>query len=140
MKLLLDTNVILDVLLARQPHVVASSQVFAAAERGEIIGLIGATTVTTVFYLVAKAHGSPRATQLVQTLLEMFSVAPVTEAVLAHSLKLGFTDFEDAVLCQAALAAGADGIVTRDPRGFTKSPLPVYEPQAVLALLKARSS
>lgn len=135
MILLLDTNVILDSLLRRAPHDLAARDLFLAGERGDFTGLVCANSVTTVFYLASKTIASGPARSLIERLTQLWQVAPVTGAVLSDALKLGFSDFEDAVLCQSAVAAGADGIITRDPKGFRNSPVPVYEPSDALILI-----
>ena len=135
MTLLLDTNVLLDALLMRQPHALVARELFTVAERGAFTGLICATSVTTVFYLSAKTVPPSQAALLIERLLQLFQTAPVTGAVLADAIRLEFADFEDAVVCQSAVTSGADGIVTRDPKGFRKSPVPVYEPGDALAML-----
>jgi predicted nucleic acid-binding protein len=138
MRLLVDTNVILDVLLDRAPHVEHSARVLAAAEAGQLNGFIGATTVTTLYYLVDKQAGRETAVAAVAKLLSILDVAPITRAVLEDALELGFRDYEDAVLAAAAASVGAEGIVTRDIRGFADSDLPVLTPAEVAAILGAR--
>jgi predicted nucleic acid-binding protein len=137
LKVLFDTNVVLDVLLDGPPHAHAASALFALVERDEIEGLIGATSVTTVYYLAAKAVGPTRARKHLHGLLSLFDVAPVDEKVLASALNLGFPDFEDAVLHEAARRAGATRIVSRDAAGFARGRLPVYEPQKLLQMIEA---
>ncbi|MFT4241345.1 MAG: PIN domain-containing protein [Acidovorax sp.] len=126
--LLLDTNVVLDVLLDREPHVHASAQVLAQVERGEVRGFLCATTVTTLFYLAARALDARSARGQIETLLRLFDVAPVTRMVLADALGTGFSDYEDAVLHEAARHAGVQGIVTRNVRDFSGAVLPVFTP------------
>jgi predicted nucleic acid-binding protein len=137
-RLLLDTNVLLDVLLARSPHTDAAARVLAAVEAGVITGVIGATSVTTIFYIATKAVGVRRAKGHVRTILSMFEIAPVTEVVLSRALELGFPDFEDAVIHEAAKAARCTGIVTRDAQGFKRAGVPVYSPVELLAVLQAQ--
>ncbi len=86
MKLLIDTNVVLDVLLDRSPHAAAAAQVFALADTGRIEGAVCATTVTTVHYLAAKAGGRARAVRLLADLLDVFAVAPVDLAAAIPEL------------------------------------------------------
>lgn len=138
MRVLLDTNVVLDVLLQRGPHVADSAAVLSVVESGVVTGLISATTVTTIYYLVEKALGAGRARKHVDTLLSICEVAPVTEEVLREALALGFADYEDAVLHEAARRARAQGIVTRDQRGFRRADLAVYTPAELLATLRHR--
>ncbi len=135
MILLLDTNVLLDSLLRRAPHDVEARKLSLAAERGDFTGLVCADSVTTIFYLASKIITSAQALPLIETLIRLWQVAPVNGPVLSEALNLGFSDFEDAVVCQSAIAAGADGIITRDPKGFRKSPIPVYTPSDALTLI-----
>lgn len=135
MRLLLDTNVVLDVMLNRQPHVVDSAKVMAAVEVGQIEGTLCATTVTTIHYLTTRALDSRSATMEITRLLSIFRIAPVTEAVLSAALHVRSPDYEDAVLFEAARAAGMDGIITRNPVDFPRSSLAVYLPADIVAML-----
>jgi len=137
MKVLVDTNVVLDVLLDRSPHAKSAAALFALIEQHAIEGLIGATTVTTVFYLCEKQVGTESARKHIRTLLFLFDVAAVRRSTLIEALESGFSDYEDAVLHQAGLAAQVDGIVTRDQIGFRDATIPVYSPRELLAALKA---
>ncbi|MBI4702383.1 MAG: PIN domain-containing protein [Deltaproteobacteria bacterium] len=136
MRILFDTNVVLDVLLDRHPHAVVAAELFVHVERKRVDGLLGATTVTTVHYLATKAVGTARARSHLRTLLSIFDVAPIDGDVLADALALGFADFEDAVLHEAARHAGATGIVTRDPKGFAGARLSVYPPDELLRMVR----
>lgn len=140
MRVLFDTNVVLDVLLERAPHATAATMLFEHVVRRNLQGLLGATTLTTIHYLAAKAVGTRKASRHIQTLLSLFDVAPVSRAVLTDALALGSTDFEDAVLLEAARHARAEGLVTRDPAGFKSSRLRIYAPDELLNLLIAAPS
>ncbi|MBS0466076.1 MAG: PIN domain-containing protein [Proteobacteria bacterium] len=132
MQALFDTNVVLDVLLDRKPHVQASAQALALVERGEVQGFLCATTVTTLFYLASRTLGTQRARAQVAVLLRLFGVAPVTRLTLADALDSGFADYEDAVLHEAARHAGMHCIVTRNVRDFAAARLVVWEPAEFL--------
>lgn len=133
MTVLIDTNVVLDVLLGRPPFAAQSARVFDLADAARIRGLLGATTVTTVFYLAAKARGRPTARELTRDLLSLFGVAEVDDAVLRSALDLPSPDYEDAVLHEAGVRAGAHAIVTRDAAGFAGLALPSFTPDEFLA-------
>lgn len=138
MRVLFDTNVILDVLLDRQPHVDAGSRLFALVDNGRIEGSICATTATMVHYIAAKGFGQKRARSLVRELLGLLAVAPVDRDVLHGALEVGFSDYEDAVFHEAARGVGAV-IVTRDRADFANATLPVFDPRELLAALAATS-
>jgi len=128
MKVLFDTNVVLDVLLDREPFAPVALRLFSKVEGGEIGGWICATTVTTIHYLASKEIGAVGARGAVDTLLSLFDVAPVNRVVLESALASGFDDFEDGVIHEAARHVAADAIVTRDARGFERATLRVYSP------------
>ncbi|MCX6364088.1 MAG: PIN domain-containing protein [Actinobacteria bacterium] len=137
MNVLFDTNVILDVLLEREPHIDAASKLFALVDNGRITGSICATTATTVYYIAAKSFGKRRARDQVHGLLGLFEVAPVGRDVLDSALDIDFSDYEDAVLHEAARAAGATVIVTRDRDDFVNSAIPALDPVELLAVVVA---
>ena len=96
MKVLLDTNVVLDVLLNRQPHVADSAQIFRLVEQGHLTGLLCATTITTLDYLLTQSLGRADSRPVLTRLLQLFDIAPVTRAVLEGALRSAMPDFEDA--------------------------------------------
>jgi predicted nucleic acid-binding protein len=134
-RVLFDTNVVLDVLLARPPHAAVSTILFDHVADKAVHGLLGATTVTTIHYLATKSVGALDAKRHIGTLLGLFDVAAVTRQVLSDALTLGFRDYEDAVLHEAARQADAQAIVTRDPKGFAAAELRIYTPRELLGIV-----
>ena len=140
MKVLFDTNVVLDALLDRDPWAEAAVVLFAKVESGELVGHLGATTLTTVYYIASRNAGVDAADTMMRDLLRLFEVAPVNRVVLEGALASGFADFEDAVLHEAGRAVGADALTTRDPEGFSKSTVRVYAPETLVAALETRGA
>lgn len=138
MRLLFDTNVVLDVLLDRAPFSAPAAELFSKVETGAISGYICATTITTVHYLAMKVVGTRQAEKEISKLLALFEVAPVNRPVLEAALAGKLPDFEDAVVCEAARQVGAQGVVTRDVRDFKRSSLPVYTPTEMLQTIKSK--
>ena len=132
MKILFDTNVILDVLLDSEPFSGDAAFLMSLVEQSEIIGFICATTVTTIYYLAAKALGHQAASRHIRTLLSLFVVAPVNRVVLEGAAAAKFKDFEDAVIHASAIHAGAEYIVTRNSADFKESRLPVFSPEDLI--------
>ncbi len=135
MKVLLDTNILLDVLLDREPFATQAAAVLSKAERGELSGYACATTVTTIFYLCRKEVGKAEASRHIHTLLSILEAAPVNRRIVEAALQANFSDFEDAVLSESAVLVSAEAIVTRNKKDFSTSPLPVYTPEELLNLL-----
>ena len=135
MKVLVDVNVVLDVLLDRQPHYAGSAAVWSAIESGAVEGLLSAHAVATIHYLIRKEAGAAKARQTLTSILRVFGVAIVDERVILQALEMQSTDFEDSVTAAAAELAECDLIVTRDPKGFRGSPVQVLAPEAAARLL-----
>lgn len=139
MKVLFDTNVVLDQLLEREPHVDAAEQLLSLVDAGRLEGLICSTTATTIHYLASRAVGAQAAMNYVRTLLSIFDVACVDREMLRSALDPGFADFEDAVIHEAARQTGAAAIVTRNAKDLARSELPVFSPAELLAAVRAES-
>ena len=135
MRVLFDTNVILDLLLEREPFADAAAALLARAELGAVTGFVGATTVTTIHYLATKVIGREAARDAISSLMSILHVAAVSGPVLDAALQSPLEDFEDAVLLEAGRAAGADAVVTRDLRDFAAADIPIHHPTELLAIL-----
>lgn len=135
MKLLIDTNVVLDVLAQREPWFGDSARLLAHIEQGGASGHIAAHTLTTLHYLLAKHLGQQKTAAVLIDLTAMLRVEPVDHAVLQQALALGWRDFEDAVQAVTAAQCQADYFVTRNPRDFRQSLVPVITPSEFLALI-----
>ena len=140
MKILLDTNIVLDVLMDRVPFADTAAELFSKVEDGTIIGYLCGTTITTVYYLAVKVVGAPRAQEEIKKLLTLFEVAPVNRQILESALVAGFSDFEDAVIHEAACHVGAEAIVTRNQKDFKKSRISVYSSEEITMILASKSS
>jgi len=136
LKALLDTNIVLDVLLDRKPHSVESAEVFRLIEQGQAEGLLCATTITTLDYLLSQSMKRNDSRKLLSQLLKLFEVASVNRAVIEDALASRMDDFEDAVLDHACLNSGADVIVTRNSKDFTHGKSRVMDPIQFIVLMK----
>ena len=135
MNALFDTNVILDLLLDREPFNVSATWLISKAEAGAINGALCATTLTNIFYIASKALNRQQAVTAIADIMSIFEVAPVTRAVIEDALTTKMQDFEDAVLYQSAIHHGCQLIVTRNTKDFTHSNIPVMTPDEFIALL-----
>jgi predicted nucleic acid-binding protein len=118
LNLLLDTNILLDIALKRQPFVEQAAQVLTTAQHQKFPLYMTATTITDLFYIVRKAKGKDIALAFIEDLLQYVDVAAVDKLVILRALKLGLADFEDAVQVGAAEKAGIDVIITRNEPDF----------------------
>jgi len=121
MKVMVDTNVVLDLLLAREKFVDQAAQVFGMVERSEIDGCVCATTITTIDYLLNQTMSKSQSRKHLHRLVEIFEIASVNRSVIEEALSSKISDFEDAVLAHAGILAGVDVIITRNLKDFKKS-------------------
>jgi predicted nucleic acid-binding protein len=138
MHVLLDTNVVLDVLLNRDPWQVEASALWRAVDEGRLTGYLPASAVTDIFYVARRLTDIARARQVVQVCLDAFNIATVDRAVLERAQALSGSDYEDNVQIACAELNELDAIVTRDSSGFEGSPVAVWSPAQCLANLPGR--
>ena len=136
MRVLFDTNVVLDVLLQRTPFFGSAAQLFAKVETGVLNGYLCATTITTIHYLATKELDKDQARKEIDRLLMLFDVAPVNRGVLASAVRSPISDYEDAVLHEAARSLGLDAIITRNIGDFKQATLTVHTPDELLGVLE----
>ena len=132
-KLLVDINVILDVALAREPHLKASQKILSHIERKKAIGYISAISCTTIYYLIQKEKNRKEALSYMQDLLKLLSVVEVNKKTLERGLELEAEDFEDSVQMACAENCQANYIVTRNPGDYKNSPITAISPGEYLA-------
>jgi len=139
MKVLFDTNIILDVLLDRKPFSEHASYLMSKVERSEMNGFLCATTVTTIHYLLSKNLDKKSAITSINSIIALFEIASVNRLVIENALKSKFTDFADSVLHESARHAGAEYIITRNIKDFKSTKIPVFTPTEFLSMLESLS-
>lgn len=137
MRVLLDTDVILDVISARVPFTLEASELLDLNEKGAFEAYISALTPLNVFYIARKAKSSTNLRESIKELLQAVKVCPLNDAVLNAAFALPFSDYEDAVQHCCATAEGLEAIVTRNVRDYKNSTLPVFTPAEFLSHIKS---
>ena len=135
MNVLIDTNIILDTIEARQGFFENSSRVVSLAN--EYNGFIAASNVTDIYYIEHKRNHSKKKTiEIIKDLLEVFNVLDTTNADCRNALRSSIQDFEDAVLVESAIRENIDVIVTINKKDFKNSPIKIYTPAEFLKIFK----
>jgi len=140
MRVLLDTNVVLDVLLNRAPWVVDAAATWDAHRAGRITAYLAAYTVPTVFYVIRQQNDLAAAHNAVRACLESLEILPVSRSTLQLAQRQAASDYEDNLQIASAIEGTLDAIVTRDPSGFAHSPVRVLTPAELLTQLGATQS
>ena len=138
MRILVDTNVVLDVALERRPFLRNSEQVLAYVEQGTVEGYISASTFTDLYYVIRKARGKEWALGFLSQLLTFFQIATVDQGVIVHALQSRFEDLEDSVQYETAIANQLQSIVTRNPEDFPNHRLEIFTPESLIQQLSGR--
>jgi len=140
MRVLLDTDVVLDLIMARQPFVSAAVELFDLGELGAFEPHISALTPLNVFYIARKAKSSTDLRSAVKQLVQRVKVCPLDRATIIAAFILPFNDYEDAVQHCCATANSLDAIVTRNTKDYKNATLPVFTPTEFLNHLKSPRS
>lgn len=136
MRVLLDTNVVLDFVLQRNPFFTEADEIFFRLKNAEFIGFVSPITPINVFYTTRKEKGKDIAFLAVEELLNLTGIAEATKKTFHNALKSNFKDFEDAVQHESAVAENLDAVVTRNTKDFANATVKVYSPTEFLAVLK----
>ena len=134
MRIFLDTNILLDVLLNRKPFCETSSQLWRLAECGRLEAVISAISFNNVFYIVRKYAGKEAAQRTVEVMNVNFSVFPLTQEIISRAIAAKLPDFEDSIQFFSAVSCEADYIITRNAKDFPQDSIPVLSPAAFLGL------
>lgn len=137
MRVLLDTNVVLDVLLRRGQWLADAEAVWRATSRGQLTACITASSLTDIYYISRRLASLSSARQVVRQCLDCLELLPVDGEMLEQAYALHAADFEDALQIAAAMRGGLDAIVTRDPKGFSVSQIRVLSPSQLTARMSA---
>jgi len=133
MNVLIDTNVVLDQLVKREPFYENAERIRLLSEKGLITSYISASAVTDIYYIARKELGDKNtAIDLLNDLLKTTNVAAVTETSIHEALNLKWDDFEDAVQYVAGQNVSADYIITRNSNDFSGSKIDVISPEDFL--------
>ena len=135
MRVLLDTNIILDLLLKRDPWFSEAKALFDAHAEGKLAAHISASMLTDVFYIVGRLLGREQARVAVQTCLSAFEVCAVDREALEAAIALPGADFEDNLQLVCANRSNLAAIVTRDKDGFAGADMPVLSPAEMIMRL-----
>ena len=127
-RVLRDTNVVLDVLLRREPWLADAQALWQAVDDEQLVAYLPASVLTDIFYVARRLTDLGRARQAVQVCLDAFEIAAVDRGVLERAQVLAGTNFEDNAQIACAELNQLDALVTRNPDDYVGSPLPVWSP------------
>jgi len=120
-KVLIDTNIIIDFFSEREPFYKDAEIVFQEINGKQISGYISASAVTDIFYLLRKAKGNLYAVNCILKLIQIIEILSIDKQIIVDALFLNWVDFEDAVQAQTAIENEIDIIITRNTKDFQET-------------------
>lgn len=133
MRAYIDTNVLLDVLGKRQPFYGHSSHVWSLAADGKTESYYSAMILPTVFYIIRRWAGAESARKAVRAIRDTLMLVPLDESICTQAVDSAIADFEDAIQFFSAIRAGAEVLITRNPKHFPAGGIAVQTPEEFLA-------
>ena len=139
MKVLIDTNVALNILLRQDEFFISSKKVFDLSETGKVAAYISASAITDIFYIVSKRLGKTAAREAIkQHLVPVFKPATVTDGHIYKALNLDWDDFEDSVQYVVGEDLAVDYIVTRNARDFVSGSILAVTPEQFIEAITVK--
>lgn len=133
MKVMIDTNIFIDVLLDRELLAETSAQVLSLSENRRFDGFVTASCITDIFYIIRKnTHSTEMTYQAVGKVLQIVKVCPVTNQEILQAYQAHAKDFEDCLLAMCAKSIQCECIVTRNTKHFSDFDIPVFTPEEFL--------
>lgn len=135
-KVFIDTDVILDIALMREPFFEASKTILAMAETNLIVGNISSNAVANIYYILRKLGGDKKARLFLEKLIKYLTVISINHKNIIDALKSSFTDFEDGLQYFAALENSCNYIITRNIADYKAAKLRVRSPERFIQMFR----
>lgn len=136
MKLMIDTNIIIDHIGQREPFYELSRRVCLLGITGEAETFVSASMITDVFYLLRKDHGSGEAQRMIEEDLDFLHIVGASPDDISAALSKRWDDFEDCLVSICAKKINADFIITRNVKDFKRSSIKAITPQELFEELE----
>ena len=138
MKIFVDNDVILDVLLKRESFEY-SRELLTLIEQKQVKAFTSPIIFTNSFYIITKVRNKSKAWAALKKIRLLLNVSNVTEKIVDLALASDFLDFEDAIQYYAALEQKVDYIVTRNKKHFISKQVPIITPAEYIALINTNN-
>jgi predicted nucleic acid-binding protein len=129
MKVLIDTNVLLDVALRRWPFYIDAVKVFQQAKDGKIKGHVSVVSLKDMFYISGKSDRKLESFDIIEEMSSKFNVIDATAEDSVYALASDVKDYEDGLLVCSAIRNGMDAIITRNEKDFYEKDILIINPR-----------
>ena len=132
MKVLIDTNVLLDVLSNRKEFVDDAVKIFDLCQVNKVEGYISALSIPNIAYILRKEVDFKTMKKTIDILLYLFKVVPLNDLIIKQAIALNMNDFEDAIQTASADAINVEFIISRNKQDFINSTIKTISPNDFL--------
>lgn len=137
-KVLIDTNIALDLLQAHEGYLEDALYIFSLGEQGYLQLCLSTDSLSTIFYVIEKNTDAQTAREAVSKLLDFVTLCSLDESAVLRGMTLDFVDVEDAFICAVSMKTHCNAIITRNAKDFANSPLPVFISREFVAMWRAQ--
>jgi predicted nucleic acid-binding protein len=128
-----DSDIILDLILARQPFVSEAKRLFVLVEAGKVKAHTTAVVFANIFYILRKQYSAESIKAILNNLRQLLSVIPINETCVDKALASPLADFEDALQFHSAYSSGLSSIITRNVKHYQNATIPAMTAGEFLA-------
>ena len=131
-KAFIDTDVILDFMIAREPFALDAARIFSLSENKEISICTTGLVFSNAYYILRKLGTHKKVIEKLTQLSKIIEIIGLSKDTVMQALGSDFSDFEDALQHYAALTGGVKVIITRNTKDYKNSQLAVLTPDQYL--------
>lgn len=137
-KLLIDTNVILDLLAKREPYDVESRQIFSMADTNNVELIVSSLSLVNTYYILSEVMKIKESRLIIGKFKVLVNSFELNDKIIELALNdHNFKDFEDGIQYYTALESQCEMIITRNQKDFKNSLLPVFSPNEYISKVKS---
>lgn len=131
-KVFVDTDIVLDLLSARQPHYKYAAELFSLADENAVRLYVSSLTFANINYILSKQLSSAQARKMLLKFKTLVNVCAVNDKIIELALASDFNDFEDAIQYNTAIENGLTTLLTRNLKDFKKAGIAIQTAQQFL--------
>ncbi|MBM3702478.1 MAG: PIN domain-containing protein [Actinobacteria bacterium] len=135
MRVLLDTNLFLDVILERDEYYKDSSKIWSLISDKRLAGYISAISINNLYYILKRIIELKFVEKIIDQILDEFEIIPLTKEILKQARSIKNKDYEDSIQYFSAINSTCDFIITRDKNDFPHIGIRIISPSEFLATL-----
>ncbi len=137
-KLFIDSDIILDIALSRDPHHISSSVILSLIEAKLLEGFTSSTVISNLYYILRKLESHKAAVDFISKLRLIIKILPVTDETIKLALESKFKDFEDALQYYTSLLNNIDYLITRNVKDYSRTGIKVHTPDEFIKINKIK--